>query len=83
MARHVYGLELNDLPLDRLSEQKSKRQRGGVKTDKCETTQQTEHDSLSKSPITNGNFYELRKFYHFIIKFYILYPNIYCNMTIV
>lgn len=53
LARHVYGLELNDLPLDRLSEQKSKKQRGGIKTDKCETTQQVEHESLSKSSITN------------------------------
>ncbi|CAH1392615.1 unnamed protein product [Nezara viridula] len=53
LARHVYGLELNDLPLDRLSEQKSKKQRGGIKPDKCETTQQVEHESLSKSSITN------------------------------
>ncbi|XP_012275924.1 ral GTPase-activating protein subunit alpha-1 isoform X2 [Orussus abietinus] len=28
LARHVYNLDLNDLPLDRLSEQKSKRRRG-------------------------------------------------------
>lgn len=27
LARHVYSLDLTDLPLDRLSEQKSKRQR--------------------------------------------------------
>lgn len=27
MAKHVYNLDLNDLPLDRLSEQKSKRVR--------------------------------------------------------
>lgn len=29
LARHVYNLDLNDLPLDRLSEQKSKKRRGG------------------------------------------------------
>jgi hypothetical protein len=28
MAREVYGLDLNNLPLDRLSEQKDKRLRG-------------------------------------------------------
>ncbi|XP_076666780.1 putative Rho GTPase-activating protein CG5521 isoform X8 [Andrena cerasifolii] len=28
LARHVYNLDLNDLPLDRLSEQKTKRRRG-------------------------------------------------------
>lgn len=30
LARHVYNLELTDLPLDRLSEQKAKRQRKGI-----------------------------------------------------
>ncbi|XP_075222670.1 putative Rho GTPase-activating protein CG5521 [Lycorma delicatula] len=30
LARHVYNLELTDLPLDRLSEQKAKRQRKGT-----------------------------------------------------
>jgi hypothetical protein len=29
LARHVYGLDLNDLPLDRLTEQKVKKRRGG------------------------------------------------------
>ena len=28
MARHVYGLDLTDLPLDRLSEQQAKKRRG-------------------------------------------------------
>ena len=28
LARQVYNLDLNDLPLDRLSEQKAKRRRG-------------------------------------------------------
>lgn len=28
LARHVYNLDLNDLPLDRLSEQKTKKRRG-------------------------------------------------------
>ncbi|XP_034238105.1 probable Rho GTPase-activating protein CG5521 isoform X3 [Thrips palmi] len=30
LARHVYNLDLNDLPLDRLTEQKAKRRRGGA-----------------------------------------------------
>lgn len=30
LARHVYNLDLNDLPLDRLTEQKEKRRRGGA-----------------------------------------------------
>jgi hypothetical protein len=29
LARHVYNLDLNDLPLDRLTEQKAKKRRGG------------------------------------------------------
>ncbi|XP_046401703.1 probable Rho GTPase-activating protein CG5521 isoform X2 [Ischnura elegans] len=29
LARHVYGLDLTDLPLDRLTEQKAKKRRGG------------------------------------------------------
>nr|CAD7401646.1 unnamed protein product [Timema poppensis] len=29
LARHVYNLDLTDLPLDRLTEQKAKRRRGG------------------------------------------------------
>ena len=31
LARHVYNLDLNDLPLDRLSEQKEKKGRRGIK----------------------------------------------------
>lgn len=52
LARHVYGLELNDLPLDRLSEQKAKRMRKGLvvlKSDKCEHEQQLESGSKSSS----------------------------------
>ncbi|XP_066993863.2 probable Rho GTPase-activating protein CG5521 isoform X2 [Anabrus simplex] len=30
LARHVYNLDLTDLPLDRLTEQKAKKRRGGV-----------------------------------------------------
>lgn len=34
LARHVYNLDLNDLPLDRLSDQKTRRTRRGMsKTD--------------------------------------------------
>ena len=29
LARHVYNLDLTDLPLDRMTEQKSKKRRGG------------------------------------------------------
>lgn len=29
LARHVYNLDLTDLPLDRLTEQKAKKRRGG------------------------------------------------------
>ena len=32
LARHMYNLDLNDLPLDRLSEQKEKRRRGAKPT---------------------------------------------------
>ena len=32
LARHVYNLDLNDLPLDRLSEQKEKKGRRGIKS---------------------------------------------------
>lgn len=32
LARHVYDLDLNDLPLDRLSEQQAKKQRRGTKS---------------------------------------------------
>uniref|UniRef100_A0A0A9X1L4 Ral GTPase-activating protein subunit alpha-1 n=3 Tax=Lygus hesperus TaxID=30085 RepID=A0A0A9X1L4_LYGHE len=52
LARHVYGLELNDLPLDRLSEQKSKRMRKGLatlKNDKCDHEQQMESGSKSSN----------------------------------
>lgn len=56
LARHVYGLDLTDLPLDRLSEQKTKKQRGGIKSDKSETSHPAENESLSKTPaITDIN----------------------------
>ncbi|BES90903.1 Rap/ran-GAP [Nesidiocoris tenuis] len=50
LARHVYGLELNDLPLDRLSEQKTKRMKKGLvgmKSEKCEHEQQMASGSTS------------------------------------
>ncbi|KAI5706364.1 hypothetical protein M8J75_007340 [Diaphorina citri] len=43
LARHVYGLDLTDLPLDRLTEQKAKRRRG-TSTSRRGTT----HDSPRK-----------------------------------
>lgn len=58
LARHVYNLDLNDLPLDRLSEQKSKRQkksvsqRGSVSTEQTretESTSETKHMTDSAS----------------------------------
>lgn len=58
LARHVYNLDLNDLPLDRLSEQKSKRQkksvsqRGSVSTEQTretESTSETKHMTDSSS----------------------------------
>lgn len=39
LARHVYGLDLTDLPLDRLSEQKNKRTRRGTSRTETSTPQ--------------------------------------------
>ncbi|KAG8275624.1 Ral GTPase-activating protein subunit alpha-2 [Homalodisca vitripennis] len=63
LTRHVYNLDLNDLPLDRLSEQKSKRQkksvsqRGSVGTDQTrdnDTPSEAKHttDSASGPTVT-------------------------------
>jgi lipid II:glycine glycyltransferase (peptidoglycan interpeptide bridge formation enzyme) len=38
LARHVYNLDLTDLPLDRLSEQKEKKTRRGIKQNQGQGT---------------------------------------------
>ncbi|XP_073682720.1 ral GTPase-activating protein subunit alpha-2 [Garra rufa] len=48
LARHVYGLDLHNLPLDKLSEQKEKKQRGrGVMQDSQKSTDGARSFSLS------------------------------------
>ncbi|KTF94494.1 hypothetical protein cypCar_00031520, partial [Cyprinus carpio] len=48
LARHVYGLDLHNLPLDKLSEQKEKKQRGrGVTQDSQKSTDAARLFSLS------------------------------------
>ena len=44
LARQVYNLDLNDLPLDRLSEQKEKRRRAGTRP----------AQSVGKSPLMDN-----------------------------
>ncbi|XP_011503584.1 PREDICTED: ral GTPase-activating protein subunit alpha-1 [Ceratosolen solmsi marchali] len=68
LARHVYNLDLNDLPLDRLSEQKSKRRKGvGSRATSTNSVQPSRRGSvdheivqLSKE-VTDHAFRELRK----------------------
>ncbi|XP_051158588.1 probable Rho GTPase-activating protein CG5521 isoform X3 [Leptopilina boulardi] len=69
LARHVYNLDLNDLPLDRLSEQKSKKRRGvgcraastgSVQPPRRGSVGQEVHQS-SKDCTTDHPFRELRK----------------------
>ncbi|XP_015110729.1 probable Rho GTPase-activating protein CG5521 isoform X8 [Diachasma alloeum] len=49
LARHVYNLDLNDLPLDRLSEQKSKRRRGvGCRTASANNVQSPRRGSIDR-----------------------------------
>ncbi|GFR74888.1 Ral GTPase-activating protein subunit alpha-1 [Elysia marginata] len=49
LARQVYGLDLNDLPLERLSEQKEKRRRGKESTKGKPTSLRTTTQKLEKS----------------------------------
>lgn len=72
LARHVYELDLNDLPLDRLSEQQSKKQRRGIKSCQADgprlaggrrgsaripkTPQNSLQDSSSITTETGGSF---------------------------
>lgn len=56
LARHVYNLDLNDLPLDRLSEQKSKRQKKSVSQRGSVSTEQTrETESTSEAKHTTDS----------------------------
>ncbi|XP_063984657.1 probable Rho GTPase-activating protein CG5521 isoform X4 [Diachasmimorpha longicaudata] len=49
LARHVYNLDLNDLPLDRLSEQKSKKRRGvGCRTASASNVQSPRRGSIDR-----------------------------------
>lgn len=58
LARHVYNLDLLDLPLDRLTEQKAKRKKGFVGSGKKANGS---NDSTKKPEETNAsskaNFY--------------------------
>ncbi|XP_024085284.1 ral GTPase-activating protein subunit alpha-1 isoform X2 [Cimex lectularius] len=65
LARHVYSLELTDLPLDRLSEQKAKRQRKGVcgtKTGKSDAIPPVDPENMSKAlPTARDNTTNIEK----------------------
>ncbi|KAJ8670226.1 hypothetical protein QAD02_001485 [Eretmocerus hayati] len=68
LARHVYNLDLNDLPLDRLSEQKSKKRRGvGSRAASTGSVQPPRRGSAepetiqSTKEVTDHPFRELRK----------------------
>ncbi|XP_014218628.1 ral GTPase-activating protein subunit alpha-1 isoform X2 [Copidosoma floridanum] len=68
LARHVYNLDLNDLPLDRLSEQKSKKRRGvGIRAASTGSVQPPRRGSAdqgmahSSKEVTDHAFRELRK----------------------
>ncbi|KAG7202596.1 hypothetical protein KM043_009788 [Ampulex compressa] len=69
LARHVYNLDLNDLPLDRLSEQKSKKRRGvgsraastgSVQPPRKGSVDQENH-TVSKECVTDHPLRELRR----------------------
>ncbi|XP_058799896.1 probable Rho GTPase-activating protein CG5521 isoform X2 [Phymastichus coffea] len=68
LARHVYNLDLNDLPLDRLSEQKSKKRRGvGSRAASTGSVQPPRRGSVdqettqSSKGTTDHSYRELRK----------------------
>ncbi|KAK0164383.1 hypothetical protein PV328_003019 [Microctonus aethiopoides] len=55
LARHVYNLDLNDLPLDRLSEQKSKKRRGvGCRAASACSVQSPRRGSIDRETSTAG-----------------------------
>ena len=57
LARQVYNLDLNDLPLDRLSEQKAKKRRGktGLPPPKISTTSVSTVEGESQKKISDGD----------------------------
>ncbi|XP_050465782.1 probable Rho GTPase-activating protein CG5521 isoform X8 [Cataglyphis hispanica] len=69
LARHVYNLDLNDLPLDRLSEQKSKKRRGvGSRAASTGSVQPVRKDSVDqennvmpKESVTDHPLRDMRK----------------------
>ncbi|XP_076637499.1 putative Rho GTPase-activating protein CG5521 isoform X6 [Colletes latitarsis] len=69
LARHVYNLDLNDLPLDRLSEQKTKRRRGvGSRAASTGSVQpprkgsvDQENNAVTKENVTDHPMRDLRK----------------------
>ncbi|XP_019882116.2 probable Rho GTPase-activating protein CG5521 isoform X6 [Camponotus floridanus] len=69
LARHVYNLDLNDLPLDRLSEQKSKKRRGvGSRAASTGSVQpprkgsvDQENSAVPKESITDHPLRDMRK----------------------
>jgi hypothetical protein len=65
LARQVYGLDLLDLPLERLSEQKAKRQRGKGKEVCSELKQHEVLTDLPTLPILAGDS-----------RFYLLPPDL-------
>ncbi|XP_072745344.1 probable Rho GTPase-activating protein CG5521 isoform X7 [Anoplolepis gracilipes] len=69
LARHVYNLDLNDLPLDRLSEQKSKKRRGvgsraastgSVQPPRKDSVDQ-ENNAVPKESVTDHPLRDMRK----------------------
>ncbi|XP_054011135.1 ral GTPase-activating protein subunit alpha-1 isoform X6 [Hylaeus anthracinus] len=72
LARHVYNLDLNDLPLDRLSEQKTKRRRGvGSRAASTGSVQpprkgsvDQDNSAVSKENVTDHPMRDLRKVRH-------------------
>nr|XP_012145629.1 PREDICTED: ral GTPase-activating protein subunit alpha-1 isoform X5 [Megachile rotundata] len=69
LARHVYNLDLNDLPLDRLSEQKTKKRRGvGSRAASTGSVQpprkgsvDQDNNTVSKESVTDHPMRDLRK----------------------
>jgi len=58
LSRHVYNLDLAHLPLDRLTEQKTKRRRG-VETVAVEN--QSSRTVKSSTDVTDGNLFRCKE----------------------
>jgi len=70
LSRHVYNLDLASLPLDRLSEQKSKRKRGGCGSQGTAITKDT---LKCATDVTDGNGENICHFLsEFMVKFLII-----------